>query len=49
MSIGDFFGAAGDQGLGWLLVLFVAVVWWGFRPWFQGRKRPKPGEDGRDD
>ena len=33
----------------WLLVLFLAVVWWGFGPLLRNRQRRRDGKDNPDD
>jgi len=38
MDFDTFWRTAVDQGLFWLLIPFVLVVWWGFSPRRRGKR-----------
>ena len=45
MDIKAFFGDLGTlETVIWLLVLFIAVLWWGLQPYFRSRRRDRNGD-----
>jgi len=46
MDFTEFFGdLTTTQTIVWLLVLFLAVVWWGFAPLLRNRQRRRDNKD----
>ena len=40
MDSNDFFGdLSTGETIVWMLVLFAAVLWWGFQPWVKRRRQ----------
>ena len=43
MDSADTFDPTGPLGLAWMVILFIGVLIWAFRPWFRKRRDDGPG------